>query len=77
MIRTQIYIPDELHQAAKTIARREEEPLAEVLRRFITKGIKEEKQRFKPKSLNILAQLNITAGPKDLSSNMDKYLYEK
>ncbi|OGG03125.1 hypothetical protein A2W14_04650 [Candidatus Gottesmanbacteria bacterium RBG_16_37_8] len=77
MIRTQIYIPDELHQEAKTIAKINEEPLAKVLRRIITAGIKEERQKLKPKSLSPLTKLNITDGPKDLSSNMDKYLYQE
>lgn len=77
MIRTQIYIPYELHQAAKTIAKRKDESLAKVLRQFIARGIKEERKQLKPKSLSFLTKLNITEGPKDLSSNMDKYLYQK
>lgn len=77
MIRTQVYIPDELHQAAKTIAGRRKEPMAEVLRRFIAKGVREETQGLKQKPLVDLARLKITGGPKDLSKNMDKYLYGK
>lgn len=77
MIRTQIYIPDELHQAAKTVAKRKAKSLAEVLRKFIAKGVEEERKQLKPKSLSSLAKLNITEGPKDLSRNMDKYLYQK
>jgi len=77
MIRTQIYIPDELHQATKMIAKRKNESLAKVLREFIATGIKEERKQLKPKSLGSLAKLNITEGPSDLSSNMDKYLYKK
>ncbi|KKU36023.1 MAG: hypothetical protein UX85_C0001G0201 [Candidatus Beckwithbacteria bacterium GW2011_GWB1_47_15] len=75
MIRTQIYIPDELHQDAKNMARRQEQSLARLLRRLIAKGLKEEKRKLKPKSLASLARLKITTGPKDLSKNMDKYLY--
>lgn len=77
MIRTQIYIPDELHQAVKMIAKRKEEPLAKLLRRLIAKGIIEEKKKLKPESLSALTKLNITEGPRDLSSKMDKYLYQK
>lgn len=77
MIRTQIYIPEELHQKAKIIAKRKEESLAKLLRHLIAKGVIEEKKRLKPKSLSSLTKLNITGGPKDLSSNMDKYLYQK
>ncbi|MDP3954968.1 MAG: hypothetical protein Q8Q15_01215 [bacterium] len=74
MMRTQIYIPDTLHQTAKNIAKRKEESLASLLRRFIAKGVKEEEDKIKPKSLTSLAKLNITEGHKNLSSNMDKYL---
>ena len=77
MIRTQIYIPDELHLATKAIAKRKDKSLAEVLRKFIAKGVQEERKQLKALSLNSLTTLNITAGPKDLSSNMDKYLYQK
>ncbi len=77
MIRTQVYIPDELHQAAKTIAGRGKEPMAEVLRRFIAKGVREEGRRLKQKPLSDLTRLKISGGPKDLSKNMDKYLYGK
>ena len=51
MIRTQVYIPEELHQAAKTIAGRGKEPMAEVLRRFIVKGVREEAAGLKQKPL--------------------------
>lgn len=77
MIRTQIYIPEEVHYMAKIIAKTKEEPLARVLRNYIAKGIKEEKKKLKPKPLASLAKLNITKGPKNLSRNMDKYLYQK
>jgi len=77
MIRTQIYIPEAIHQEAKVIAKRKEESLAKLLRYLITKGLSEEKKKLKPKSLSLLTKLNITEGPKDLSSNMDKYLYQK
>lgn len=77
MIRTQIYIPDELHQAAKTIAKRKKAPLAHILRSFIFAGVKEEKRKLKSKPLSRLAKLGITEGPHDLSSNMDKYLYQE
>ena len=76
MIRTQIYIPDNLHQTAKFIAMHKDESLAKLLRQFIARGVKDEKRKLKTKSLSSLAKLNITEGPKDLSSNMDKYLYK-
>jgi len=77
MIRTQIYIPEPVHQAAKTLARHQNKTLADLLRRLIVSGLKEEKKKIKPKSLAPLSKLNITGGPKDLSKNMDKYLYQE
>ena len=77
MLRTQIYIPEPIHQAAKTLARSQNESLAKLLRRLIVAGLKEEKAKIKPKNLSSLIGLNITGGPKDLSSKIDKYLYQK
>lgn len=77
MIRTQIYIPEDLHLEAKMIAKRKDESLAELIRKLVRAGVKEEKKRIAKNSLNSLAKLGITAGPKDLSRNLDKYLYGK
>lgn len=77
MIRTQIYIPEDLHREAKMIAKRREESLAELIRRMVCVGVREEKKKMQRKSLASLTKLGITAGPRDLSRNLDKYLYGK
>ena len=77
MIRTQIYIPSSLHQTAKNIAQRKNEPLAKLLRELIASGLIKEKSKLQPKSLSSLESLNISGGPKDLSQNMDRYLYNE
>lgn len=77
MIRTQIYIPENLHQTAKSVARKKKVPLAQVLRDFISNGILEERKKLQTKNLTSLAKLNITGGPKNLSSHMDRYLYNE
>lgn len=77
MFRTQIYIPETVHHEAKTLAHRREETLAELLRRIIIAGLKEEKKKTKPKTLDAVTRLKITGGPKDISEKMDRYLYEK
>ena len=76
MKRTQIYIPEAMHQSATMVAQRQSEPLAELLRRLIAAGLQEEKKKIRPKPLDPLIKLKITGGPKDLSRDMDKYLYE-
>ena len=75
MIRTQIYIPEALHQAARSIADKRKKSLAELLRNLIERGIGEERRSIKQKPLSTLASLNIKGGPRDLSQNLDKYLY--
>lgn len=77
MIRTQIYIPETVHQAARLLARKKNKSLAEIIREFIMRGLKQEKIQNNSKSLDALTKLNITGGPKNLSSQMDKYLYQK
>jgi len=75
MIRTQIYIPDSIHQAAKMLAQEQDRSLAELLRQIIVYGLKEERKKIKPKSLAPLTNLKITGGQKNLSANIDKYIY--
>lgn len=77
MIRTQIYIPEEIHQATKLLAQKQGKTLAELIRSFITVGVIEEKKKIKKRPLSSLAKLGVAGGPKDLSKNIDKYLYQK
>lgn len=76
MIRTQIYIPEEIHQATKFLAQKQGKSMAELLRSFITMGVIEEKKKIKTPSLDRLIKLGVKGGPKDLSKNFDKYLVE-
>ena len=76
MIRTQIYIPEEIHQATKLLAKKQGRTLAELIRSFIAVGIIEEKKKAKMPSLEKLINLKIKGGPKDLSAKFDKYLVE-
>lgn len=74
MIRTQIYIPETLHQRAKTVAGRNRESLAKLLRRFILNGLQAE-SKVRDKDLTALAKLNVRGGPKNLSRDIDSYIY--
>ena len=75
MIRTQIYIPETLHERAKIIARNKKQSLANLYREFINNGLKKETSKNRGGDLTVLAKLNIKGGPKNLSRDMDKYLY--
>lgn len=72
MIRTQIYIPETLHQRAKNVATSKKKSIANLYRDFITAGLKKE---VRTKNLTSLAKLNLKGGPINLSRDIDKYLY--
>lgn len=75
MFRTQIYLPEDLHQLVKLKARQKNESMAEFLRRCIERGMAEEQGQTKRAPFWTLSELNITGGPKDLSKKIDHYLY--
>lgn len=76
MIRTQIYIPTTTHQQLKHLAKQRTKPMADVVREFIDSGLQKVAQdQSGKKTLEALSQLHLTGGPKDLSQNLDKYLY--
>lgn len=83
MIRTQIMLPEEQLKMLKQVAFREEISLGELFRRTM-----QQKYALKPKAskkpgnfgielkkLADYAQKHGAKGPKDLSKNVDKYLY--
>lgn len=76
MIRTQVYLPQELYGQIITLAKLQGIPLAEVIREALKRGVEEKRVKEK-NDLSTLSQLAIKGGPKDLSQNLDKYLYEK
>lgn len=78
MIRTQIYLPKQLYQTIDLVAKKEKKPKAQVIREVLEKGI-EKKQRSAGEALLEIAELGKKLnlkGPRDLSTNIDKYLYE-
>lgn len=75
MIRTQIYIPETLHERSKTMARNKKQSLANLYREFIASGLNVAEKKQGGNSLDSLIKLNLKGGPKDLSKNIDHYLY--
>ena len=75
MIRTQVYLPEELYQNIKLVAKKEKKSAAHVVRRALEKGLVAEKGETIGKALMELAKIG-AKGPKDLSENIDKYLYD-
>jgi hypothetical protein len=76
MVRTQIYLPEELHQELLTLARAKNTSLSELVRIGVKKLVKERKARDKSwKVMEKLAHYNLP-GPKDLSRKHDKHYTE-
>lgn len=79
MIRTQIYLPEDLYREIGWLAKKEKKAKAQVIREALEKEV-EKKQGNAGETLLKLAAMAKKykwKGPKDLSVNHDKYLYEE
>lgn len=78
MIRTQIYLPKQLYQAIDLVAKKEKKAKAQVIREVLERAL-EKKAETIGDALGKLIDAGKKFhfhGPKDLSTNHDKYLYE-
>lgn len=75
MIRTQVYLTPQIHKDIQSVAAREKKPAAQVIRELLSDGLKKKPQMTIGEALGRLIQVK-GKGPKDLSKNIDKYLYE-
>jgi len=79
MVRTQVYLPKQLSQAIKFVAKRERKPEAQVIRELLADGLGQKQQVTIGHGLAALVTLGKklqARGPSDLSQNIDHYLYE-
>lgn len=77
MIRTQVFLPEETYQYIRIQAQKEKKPAAQIIREVLTVGIEKHLQNKPTESVwDKLAKMN-ARGPRDLSQNIDKYLYEE
>lgn len=78
MIRTQIYLPKQLYQEVDWVAKKERKPKAQVIREAIEKDMGKKRGNAGDALLKLaaMAKKYKWKGPKDLSTNHDKYLYE-
>lgn len=74
MIRTQIYLTEDLYQEVNLVAKKEKKATAQTIRELLETGIKSKKVDS-GRGLTQLAQIK-AKGPKDLSNKIDKYLYD-
>lgn len=75
MKRTQLYLPEDTHLELAFLAQKEEKSISQLVREILVEGIRKKKSLSSGKTLEKLANYNVTAGPKDLSSKLDSYLY--
>lgn len=81
MIRTQVYLPKDLYRHIDQVAKREKKTKAQVVRDTLEEGLKR-RQKTQKNAGEVLLEIAAMAkkykwrGPKDLSINHDKYLYE-
>ena len=76
MIQKHISLPEELDQQIRERVKRLKTSEERVIRELIEQGLKTSKPMSLGESLRQLANLGIK-GPRDLSQNIDKYLYEE
>jgi hypothetical protein len=74
MIQKQISLPEDLNQQIHERVKQLKQPEEQVITELIEKGL--QTTMSLGESLRQLAKLGIK-GPKDLSQNIDKYLYEE
>ena len=82
MLRTYLYIPEELDRQIKSAAKSQNRSKADILRQALENGIGAIKQQGTASAevlLKIaeLGKKNNVKGPKDSSTRMDEYLWDK
>lgn len=73
MIRTQIYLPEDLKKELEYLAQKEKKPLSEIIRRAVSKEVKKKRETAGETLLKIASYAR--EGPGDLSTNFFDYLY--
>jgi metal-responsive CopG/Arc/MetJ family transcriptional regulator len=74
MLRTQIYLPQELYRDIDLVAKEEKKATAQVIRELLADGLSHKKKVTIGKALLKLTQVKAHA-PADTSMKIDDYLY--
>ncbi len=77
MIRTQLYLDEDIHKYLTILAKLGRESMAKVARDILKEGIEKKKSLDKTGSgvIQKILAIKATGGPKDLSKNLDHYIY--
>lgn len=78
MIRTQMYLQEDLHRDLQILAKKEKKSMAELARKILEEGV-EKKKDMDTSGISVLQKLidmKVTGGDdSNLSANIDYYLY--
>ena len=77
LIRTQIYLSNEIKQELEKISKKERVSMGKMIRKILKKSLIENREFQNGNDMLELTKLKIKGGPKDLSSRADEYLYGK
>lgn len=77
MIRTQMYLEEDIHKDLTRLAQQENKSMAEVTRDILKEGLKTRKtiDTSGKQTLQKLLAMGVTGGDPYLSENIDHYLY--
>lgn len=79
MIRTQVFLTEQQYRLIYQMAETEKKPAAQMVRELLDSGLQQKKHVSGKDALLQLVKIGKNArasGPKDLSKNLDRYLYE-
>ncbi len=76
MLRTQIYLPEELNYELRLLVTKSQKTMAEVVRELLIEALHIRKKKNAGETLLEIAEIN-ARGPADLSTNLSSYLYGK
>jgi metal-responsive CopG/Arc/MetJ family transcriptional regulator len=74
MIRTQVYLPENIYQSITLVAKQEEKSAAEIIRELLTVGLAQKRKQTIGQALLKLTHVKAHA-PEDTSMKIDEYLY--
>ena len=77
MIRTQVYIPDDLHRDLMLLAKQEGTNFSRLIREGAAEVLKKKRVARKKKDWRRFIGAAGKGGPKDVASKIDYYLYGK
>ena len=75
MKRKQIYLTEMLDREIGLLSKKEDKPKAEIVRELLEVGLKEKTPKKAPGAFLLEMVAHAGKGPKDLSTNHDRYLY--